>query len=511
MYGGAPSRDFASRCAASPTVTTAATLGARWFVHMPDVVTASPTVVDGTAYVGDWSGNFVALDAATGARRWSTAIGNRRTDGYADHHAGAYGQITASAAVAAVGSRQLVFVAAGASMYALDTRPGVADSQRVVWRFDVDAAHPAGRGEVESSPVVWASPSGPLVIFGADANQAPGFAGEGLWAVDARTGAAVWHFNPETSAGRALYGCGNVWSSPALSLDPRNPDPRRRALAIAGLADCPDNGVTPCPADGSDPHCPPGQQYDPTRRWSVYSEAIVAVDAGTGRPVWSFQPHPQANTNDDDFGASAQLFAVRGRDVVGEGSKDGVYYVVDRNSGRAVWSAAEQGNGNLQPGFAVGGFIGTPAVDTARAQPLVAGGSAINVGPSPLDTLTPMRAFSAINGAATWSAVQGPMYGPSSVANGVLYAGALDGLLRAYDIATGRLLAAVPLSGPISSGAAISGRMIVIGAGTDDSDVRFKSCDHVPDPVAGVCHSAPLDPTVNPLSNANGVWGLAAL
>ena len=521
MYGGAPSRDFASACPLAPSTSTVRTLSPRWFVHMADVVTASPTASDGTAYVGDWAGDFDALDLVTGAVRWSTVLGSARADGQADHHQGAYGVITSSAALAQVGGRKVAFVGAGASMYALDTSPATADAARVLWRFDVDAAHPTGLGEVESSPVVWQSASGPLVIFGADANQASGFPGEGLWALDAGTGAVRWHFNPETATAHALYGCGNVWSSPALSLDGSNPDASRRALVIAGFADCPDNGVQPCPADGSDPHCAPGASYDPAQRWQRFAQAIVALDARSGRPVWSYQPQPQPVADDDDFGASAQLLAVADRHVVGEGSKDGNYYVVDRETGSLVWAATEQGNGNIQPGFAIGGFIGTPVVLADPAAPLVAGGSAIDtpvdgsgggvptIQPEPAGAATPMRAFAGADGNPAWSAAQGPVYGPSSTARGVLYAGALDGLFRAYDMRSGELLAALPLSGPISSGAAIAGGIIVVGAGTDDTDVEFKTCDRVPDPVAGVCRAAPLDPTLNPLGNLNGVWGLA--
>jgi outer membrane protein assembly factor BamB len=358
-----------------------------------------------------------------------------------------------------------------------------------------------------------------LVVFGADADQSSGFPGEGLWAVDARTGAVRWHFNPETYSGKALYGCGNVWSSPALSLDPTNHDPARRALVVAGMADCPDNGVQPCPADGSDPHCAPGTSYDATQRWQRFAEAIVAVDARTGLPVWSYQPHPQPNANDDDFGASAQLFTASGRSLVGEGSKDGSYYAVDRNTGQLAWAAVEQGNGNIQNGFAIGGFIGTPAIDSSGGVPVIAGGSAIDTPvtglggvpapqPDPAAGATPMRGFSGTDGAPGWSAVQGPMYGPSAVANGVLYAGALDAVLRAYDVRTGSLLAAVPLSGPISSGVAVAGDTVVIGAGTDDNTAIVKPCDQVPDPLAGVCRAAPVNLTLDPLANLNGVWAL---
>src|SRR5690606_37029772 len=39
-------------------------------------VTGTPAVVDGTVYVGDWTGHLRALDAATGAERWAHELGS---------------------------------------------------------------------------------------------------------------------------------------------------------------------------------------------------------------------------------------------------------------------------------------------------------------------------------------------------------------------------------------------------------------------------------------------------
>lgn len=41
-----------------------------WSVSMPDFVTVTPTVVDGTVYVGCWDGYLYALDAADGDEEW---------------------------------------------------------------------------------------------------------------------------------------------------------------------------------------------------------------------------------------------------------------------------------------------------------------------------------------------------------------------------------------------------------------------------------------------------------
>ena len=58
--------------------------------------------------------------------------------------------------------------------------------------------------------------------------------------------------------------------------------------------------------------------------------------------------------------------------------------------------------------------------------------------------------------------------------NGVVFAGALDDVLRARDAATGRVLWSAPLLGPISSGPAIVGDSVYVGAGTSSSDACAK-------------------------------------
>lgn len=515
MYGRTAQRSFASDCPQAPSPTTASALHPRWVVHTRDVVTAQPAVMDGTVYVGDWSGTFYALDQATGGPRWTTVLGSAAPPPWTDSHHDAYGQITSSAAVASIGGRRTLLVGAAASLYALDAATGAR-----LWRFDVDPQQPTGLGEIESSPVVWAdgTPNGdPWVLVGADANQASDFPGEGLWAIDAVTHQAVWHLNPEAHAGKALYGCGNVWSSPALDLQPDNPDPSRRALAVFGTADCPDNGTVPCPGDGSDPHCPAGSSYDYAHRWQPYAEAVIGIDARTGTPLWSYQAHAPGNTDDDDYGSSAQVFTLPdGHRVAGEANKDGSYQVVDRDTGTPLWRAVETGNGNLQPGQAIGGFIGSTAVGDGRVFGASAIDTPVTYDPTtglptpqsdPAAPLTPMRSFAAADGAPAWQAKQGPSYGATTYANEVVYNGALDGVLRAYDAGSGALLWAFPLGAPVSSGAALAGSDVVIGAGTSDTDAEFKACDPLAGtPLASVCHSTPLDAQLNPLSRTGEIW-----
>ena len=516
MYGHDPARSGTSSCPSAPTPTTVSRLLPRWVVRAADVVTATPSVVDGVAYIGDWYGKFYAIDVATGSLHWSTTLGLHQAGADADRHHGAYGVITGSAAVATIGGAQVVFVPAGDSMYALAAPTG-----RVLWRTDLDPAHPTNSGEIESSPVVWTgAPGGPIVIFGSDANQDSGYTGEGMWALRAATGRPVWHFSPEAAAGKALYGCGNVWSSPALGVDGGTP------AVYFGTADCPNNGGTACPSDGRDPRCPVGTHYDYSKRWERFSEATIAISAIDGSPLWSYQSHKPLNTDDDDFGASAQLFTLPGgRRVVGEGNKDGTYTVVDRATGKLIWKQVEQGNGNVRSGLAIGGFLGATAVMDVHGVPRVFGASAIDTpvtytpasggltlqpGSVLQRSLMPMRAFSAVDGSPSWAALQLYSYAPTTAANGVVYSGSLDGFVRAYDAATGAVLWAFPVGAPVSSGAAIAGNTIVVGTGTSETDLQFKVCDRLPSPLGAACKHSPLEGTViNPLSYLNGIWAFS--
>lgn len=57
----------------------AATGALRWSFATGDVVHASPAVVDGVVYIGSWDRNLYALDAATGVERWHYTTGNDTT------------------------------------------------------------------------------------------------------------------------------------------------------------------------------------------------------------------------------------------------------------------------------------------------------------------------------------------------------------------------------------------------------------------------------------------------
>jgi polyvinyl alcohol dehydrogenase (cytochrome) len=446
MYGGNLARTFSTECPTAIEPATARTLAPAWTTQMPRTVTASPVVVGGTVYVGDWGGTMHALRLSDGAERWryQTAAAP-----------GAYfGPIVSSAAVADVGTaaapRRLVIFGSGARLYAVDAATG-----SPAWVLDRTAGLAATPVEIESSPVVY----GGLVYVGVDthghaAADTGGVRG-GLLAVDAATGALLREFNPEQ--GQAGQGCGSVWSSPTIDTV------EGTVLVATGNCDAAPSEFT----------------------WTRYTESVTALDLHDGHVRWSFQPHPP-NQLDHDFGATPNIITLpgSGRRLVGVGSKDASYYAIEPHTGARVWSTQVAIPGDIDSGFSIGGFIGSSA--TWRGN--VYGSTAIGGPPW-------YHSLNGANGARRWSAVAGPSYAGSAVVNGVVFAGDLTAVFKAFDARNGLPLFAFPVLGPISSAPAIAGDTIVVGTGTSSSDLCAKDT-----PIDAPCHAA-FDATLGGLGS----------
>jgi polyvinyl alcohol dehydrogenase (cytochrome) len=322
MWGHNLSRTFSYPCATGITPATVKGLQKRWFFNTADVVTATPAVVDGTLYVGDWAARFYAIDTETGTPRW-TFQADVAKNVYA-------GQIVSSAAVADVGGVPTVFFGDGPMLYALR-----ADNGELRWKKSVGTGTDDDFTEIESSPVVVDG----KVIFGTDVHNHEDQRA-GVFALDAATGDEVWRYDPDENAAGGASGCVDVWGSVAV-------DTGRRGVYF-GTGSCDTKNM----------------------RWQPTSEAIIGIDLDTGRRRWTFQPH-EASRADLDFAGAPNLFDADGRAAVGLGSKDGTYYALDRDTGALLWKA------KATDGGPAGGFIG-PAV---HARGIIAGGTAVGSPP----------------------------------------------------------------------------------------------------------------------------------
>lgn len=130
-------------------------------------IISSPTVVDGTVYVGSRDGWMYAIDQASGAFKWR-----------ADHSVS-----WAMSSPAVVGETLYSGTSDGTFVHALDVATG-----EELWRFDAD-------GYTWSSPAV----AGDVVYIGDGAGN--------LWALDRETGEVRWNYRAR----------GSIMSSPAVA------------------------------------------------------------------------------------------------------------------------------------------------------------------------------------------------------------------------------------------------------------------------------------------------------
>lgn len=485
-----------------------------WLFRTPQPVTATPTVSNGQVYVGDAGGTFYDIDAATGSQTpvWTFSIGKFSCPGdpeTTDQHTPSYGGITSSAAVGPVQGLgdPVVYFGGGGTLFALDAKSG-----SCLWAQDLDPQNPTSAMEVESSPVLLKNATGAAteVLVGSDVNESPGSgAPPGLQAFDAKTGKLLWKFEPESNTTVATLssapdtdGCGDVWSSPALDTQATG-NGHNAGLVVLTTGNCPQL-ATETPGTAVDPvPCPHAPASAPPEL-----EGIAALDAATGCLTWRWTEPPSAYTGtnypdggDTDIGSSPILGRIDGKNgqenVVLDGSKSGSMYALDELSGSLVWSAQPAQPGETGPAFAgaIGGFIGSSALDDVNGRPTVFGATAIpmpfdgNGAPSPDTTLVcvdvssgtpapaqhcdPLRlaslhAVDADTGHTLWQGLASlPSYAATTTTNGVVFAPSTTGFaITAYSATTGTPLWAFPTGGAMSSGAAIVGPSVFVGAGT---------------------------------------------
>jgi outer membrane protein assembly factor BamB len=465
MYGHDPSHTFAqSPACAQINAANVATLTERWFFQTDVPVTASTTVVNGIAYVGDWGGKMHAVDVATGTEVWSFQIDDLQNS-YPGH-------IVSSAAVdtmrVGASSIRVIVFGGGATLYALDPTNGA-----LLAKQDLDpraAPDDSGEIEIESSPVIAHFPDGSdRVLVGMDVHNDANVGRTGLHNFQLVANPSgptpyrfqlVYKFDPETRTVRTSItdgsgtgrGCGGIWSSPVF-------DPAAfggEGLVVFGTSNC--------------------GNPDPTHV-EAESEGVYALRAATGALVWEFHPRPY-NDDDDDYGASANLLP---GGLVGNGGKDGRYYAFDRLTGTRPWTSHPAQSGHVNAQFAIGGIIGTPAVGEVNGEPAIFLSSALSTPIGDPNTMTPdptlaedpqrmlsLHAISAVDGRILWrSAVARPSFGAPTYANGIVFVpGTVSFSLQAYNANDGTLIAEHPLGGAPSSSPSVVGDTIFIGTGT---------------------------------------------
>jgi polyvinyl alcohol dehydrogenase (cytochrome) len=428
---------FQTGAHAGLTVDQVKRLELKWaFAFDGDVSTFNqPTIIGPYLFVGSASGTVYALDAATGCIHWTFQ---------------ANGPVRSSIlGVKRLGGDALIFSDLVGWTYALDAATG-----KQLWRARPEQ-HEGARltgAAVEHDGVVF------IPVASWEESRALGpsyecctFRGS-IVALRTADGTQAWKTytidGPATLMGKTpkgtnVYGPSGagIWSAPTI-------DARRGVLYVATG----DNYSTP-----------------PTKT----SDALMALDMRTGKILWVRQITsgdaynsacgnnsgncPAENGPDYDFGSSAVLVTAGGRDLLVAGQKSGVVTAVDPSrEGQIVWQTrvGKGGvNGGVQWGMASDGRnVYASVSDVVRVA---------NTNPQPGDTarfvLSPtegggMTALSIADGKKVWAAQPAPCRAgaprgcsPAQSAAltampGLVFSGSLDGHLRAYDVADGKVV-----------------------------------------------------------------------
>jgi polyvinyl alcohol dehydrogenase (cytochrome) len=436
-------------------------------------VSATPTVVDGTAYFPDWGGWLYAVDASTGKTRWAHKI---------SEYTGVAG--TFSRTSPAIFGDLLILgdkppsgimgwgqtSTEGAHILAVNAHTG-----NLVWKTQVDSTFVS---QITSSPVVF---DGKVYVGVSSVEEVTAafvpnyqcciFRGSEV-SLDARTGKILW----QTFVAPQGYTGNAVWGSTG-AIDPG------LGLLFVGTGNnysVPDS-VLACQNAGGTNCVAPDDFFDSLLALDLRSGAIrwatdtIKFDDWTVACVLT-QPQencPSPSSPDADFGSGPNFFRAGGKKLVGAGTKAGTYWTLDAATGKVVWATP------VGPGGVFGGIEWDSSVADGRVYVALSNSSHISTAlkhPAPGSPSTTTGGFwaalKASTGEVLWQQADpaGPTFGDiagTATANGVVYVGSSDkqGNVFALDAATGQIKWNFATGGSVAAGASIVNGTVYWGSG----------------------------------------------
>jgi polyvinyl alcohol dehydrogenase (cytochrome) len=463
-------------------------LKAKWVAPTAGDVSATPAVVNGAVYFGDFGGMLWKLDAETGDVIWSRLVSD---------YTGIPGDISRSSPSLA-GNTLVIGDLSAPMMLGIDATTG---DLRWITRLNPDP-----HAIMTGSPVL----AGDTIYVGTSQSGVSTFPGM-LAALNAQTGRIRWQRyslpNPEGLPGG--YWGAVMFGPPAVDLQDG------LVFATFKVAAGEPEAVKACHA------ADPTGFNESCEEPGSYLSSIVAFDLKTGEPVWSYrvvgdgpwqracgsQPpmvtwcapesdHPLGGGDKWDLGGSGpNVFQIgHGRDkrtVVGVGEKSGVYVVLDAKTGDFIWNTL------LGPGGDMGGMEWGTAYDGKRIYASITNQHHIpyNLTENGVigDTTVTGGSWAAldpITGTILWQTADPQIetlpdlgdvgvwdLAPVTVANGVVYASSMAKLatqnqMFALDAATGAILWQFAAGSSVNSGPAVVNGSVYWGSGYSRSGVE---------------------------------------
>lgn len=422
---------FIPESSAGLTREQVSSLKLKWAFEYPGAIRArsQPLIAHGAVYTGSHDGTVYSFDLGTGCVRWTyRASAEVRT------------AVVGSGEAVGDGPARLYFGDVIARAYAIDAKTGTQ-----LWSVKVDE-HP--NATITGTPtlagdMLYVPVSSLEVTSAADPKyECCKFRGA-IVALDAKTGAVKWKTYSITETpkpvkttvlGTHIYAPSGapIWNSPTVDT--------KRGLLYAGTGE---NYSSPSTAtsDGV-------VAFRLSDGKLMWSQQFVAGDAWNVGCMMANNPNcPAENGPDVDVAAGTILAQAGGRDWIIAAQKNGVVYGLDPDKGGKVMWQTRVGRGGIQGGVHFGlamegARIYAPVVDMKDGHD----GRTYDSPPRP-----GLYALNAANGQLIWSAPANDVCngrafcdpGISAAATaiaGVVFAGHMDGRLRAYDGATGKVL-----------------------------------------------------------------------
>jgi outer membrane protein assembly factor BamB len=426
-------------------------LGIAWTASIPGTsnfgsYASTPVIDDGVIYSQDLASNVQALSLDSGKVLW--------TKNYSQPDEGPNGVVVAGGHV---------FGATPTEAFALDQKTG-----KQIWSVVLP------RNEHEGIDMAPGYHDGMVYVSTVPLNANESYEGGGvgiLWALDAKTGKKLWHFNtvPNSLWGnKAVNSGGGVWYPPAFD---------EKGFMYFGTGN-------PAPYPGT-PEFPSGASRPGP---NLYTDSLVKLNAKTGKMKWYHQVTPH-DLYDWDFQGPPILMKVGGKQVVVAAGKSGIVLAADRETGKVLWQRAvgtHNGHdddgllamrgeaskikaGDLYPGT-LGGVIApmstngtTVFVPVVNYAGKIVSGSELSEGGAADGEVV---ALDAATGKVEWSEkLLTPAYGATTAVNDLVFATNYEGSVSALDAKTGQVVWREKLPAGTNSGVMANGEMLIAPAG----------------------------------------------
>ncbi len=411
---------------------------------------SSPIISNGVVYSQDLASNVQAIDLQTGKVIW--------TKSYESPDQGPNGLVVQDG---------IVFGATATAAFALDEKTGAQ-----LWSVKL------ARNEHEGIDMAPGYHDGIVYVATVPGNNSQFYKGEGvgiLWALQAKTGRRLWHFNtapddlwsPENVG---INAGGGLWYTPAFD---------SQGFMYIGIAN-------PAPFPGTSQFPWGSSRPGP----DLYTDSIVKLNATTGRLQWYYQQTPH-DLYDWDLQDPPILVNLGGRQEVIAAGKSGVVLALDSLSGKLLWKRSVGiHNGHdrdgvyamrheysklrtpetVYPGL-LGGVIAPMATNGSTVfvpvvnHPVTVTTQTENQENGP--TTGELVALSAATGAVRWThRFPSAAFGAATAVNDLVFTTTFEGTLYAFNASSGHVAWESRLPAGSNTGVAVDGDTLIAPAGS---------------------------------------------